>query len=224
LIESALRLLRSIIDTEKGVDSVENIAPTKSNLMSAESSLEFSQKGYELLDKKRNVLIREMMSYVERAEILENRVNDIFESAYDALRKANITIGISMVEDVALAIPQAVDYDIIFKSVMGVEIPHITFEEKEIKPQYSFYRSNTALDLTYEKFNEVKYLIYELAEVENAIFRLAVEVKKTQKRANALESIQIPKFKQIIKNIREVLEEKDREDFFRLKVVKKKKK
>jgi V/A-type H+-transporting ATPase subunit D len=202
---------------------LENIAPTKSNLMSAESSLEFSQKGYELLDKKRNVLIREMMSYVERAEELQNRTNKVFQAAYDALRKANITVGISMVEDVALAISKAVDYEVLFRSVMGVEIPNVSFQKKGIEPQYSFYGSNTALDLTYEKFNEVKYLIYELAEIENAIFRLAVEIKKTQKRANALENIQIPKFRYLIKNIRDVLEEKDREDFFRLKVVKKKK-
>jgi V/A-type H+-transporting ATPase subunit D len=202
---------------------LENIAPTKSNLMSAESSLEFSQKGYELLDKKRNVLIREMMSYVERAEELQNRTNKVFQAAYDALRKANITVGISMVEDVALAISKAVDYEVLFRSVMGVEVPNVSFQRKGMEPQYSFYGSNTALDLTYEKFNEVKYLIYELAEIENAIFRLAVEIKKTQKRANALENIQIPKFRYLIKNIRDVLEEKDREDFFRLKVVKKKK-
>jgi V/A-type H+-transporting ATPase subunit D len=180
---------------------LENIAPTKSNLMSAESSLEFSQKGYELLDKKRNVLIREMMSYVERAEELQNRTNKVFQAAYDALRKANITVGISMVEDVALAISKAVDYEVLFRSVMGVEIPNVSFQKKGIEPQYSFYGSNTALDLTYEKFNEVKYLIYELAEIENAIFRLAVEIKKTQKRANALENIQIPKFRYLIKNI-----------------------
>ena len=164
------------------------------------------------------------MTYLEKAESLQNRVNDIFALAYDALRKANITVGISMVEDIALAIPVANEYTILFKSVMGVEVPHINYEHKDIEPQYSFYRSNSAMDSTYDKFNEVKYLIFELAEVENAVYRLAMEIKKTQKRANALESIQIPKFKAIIKNIRDFLEEKEREDFFRLKVVKKKKK
>jgi V/A-type H+/Na+-transporting ATPase subunit D len=203
---------------------MENMAPTKSNLMSAQNSLEFSQKGFELLDKKRNVLIREMMSYVGRAGELQRRVNETFSAAYDALMKANITIGISTVEDIAMAIPEADEYEPLFKSVMGVEVPHIIYEKKDIEPQYSFYRSNTAMDLAFEKFNDVKYLIYELAEVENAVYKLAMEIKKTQKRANALENIQIPKYKQIVKSIGEVLEEKDREDFFRLKVVKKKKK
>lgn len=202
---------------------MENVAPTKSNLMSAKGSLEFSEKGFELLDKKRNVLIRELMTYVDRAENLQNSMKEVFSAAYDALRKANITIGIANVEDIALAIPKDSDYEIIFKSVMGVEVPHINYNKKVIEPQYSFYTSNSAMDLAFEKFNEVKYLIYELAEVENAIIKLAVEIKKTQKRANALENIQIPKFRAIVKFIGEVLEEKEREDFFRLKVVKNKK-
>lgn len=202
---------------------MENIAPTKSNLMSAQNSLEFSEKGFELLDKKRNVLIREMMSYMGRAEKLQNRINVTFKEAYDALRQANISMGINTVEDIAMSIPEASDYSVLFKSVMGVEVPHVNFEKKDIEPKYSFYRSNTTMDLAFKKFNEVKFLIYELAEVENAVYKLAMEVKKTQKRANALENIQIPKFKEIVKAIGEVLEEKEREDFFRLKVVKKKK-
>lgn len=70
---------------------MENIAPTKSSLMSAKTSLEFSKKGFELLDQKRNVLIREMMSYVSRAEELQNRIDTTFSEAYDELRKANIS-------------------------------------------------------------------------------------------------------------------------------------
>lgn len=202
---------------------MEYIAPTKSNLMAAKSSLEFSLKGYELLDQKRNVLIREMLSYMEEAKRLQEDINSVFSEAYFALQQANVTVGISTVEDIAMAIPEAQEYQVLFKSVMGVEVPHINYETKPIEPKYSFYRSNSAMDLAYEKFNEVKYLIYELTEVENAVYKLAMEVKKTQKRANALKNIQIPKFKFVIKNISEFLEEKDREDLFRLKVLKKKK-
>lgn len=199
------------------------MAPTKSNLMSAQSSLDFSEKGFELLDKKRNVLIREMMSYMGRAEELQKRINVTFNEAYDALMKANITMGISEVDDIAMTVPESDEFEVIYKSVMGVEVPHIIYERKDIKPKYSFYRTNSAMDLAYIKFNEVKYLTYELAEVENAVYKLAMEVKKTQKRANALQNIQIPKYTELVKYIGEVLEEKEREDFFRLKVVKKKK-
>lgn len=203
---------------------MENIAPTKSNLMSAENSLEFSQKGFELLDKKRNVLIREMMSYMNRVKTLQDKINITFEEAYEALRRANISIGINTLEDIAMAIPETNDYEVIYRSVMGVEVPEVKYSIKPIKPAYGIYRSNSAVDEAFHKFNEVKYLIYELAEVENAVYKLAIEVKKTQKRANALQNIQIPKFKEIVKFISNVLDEKEREEFFRLKVVKKKSK
>ena len=201
---------------------MENFAPTKSNLMSAKSSLDFSQKGFELLDKKRNVLIREMMSYVSKAHELQEEVNITFSRAYKALQSANINSGIKNVEDIAMTVEEAKDYDILFKSVMGVEVPKIIFQRKDIEAKYGFYRTSAAIDEAMKEFDHVKYLTYELAEVENAVYRLAMEVKKTQKRANALQNIQIPKFQEIIKFITEVLEEKEREDFFRLKVVKKK--
>ena len=191
-------------------------------LMAAKSSLDFSKKGFELLDKKRNVLIREMMSYVSKAHELQNEVNITFSKAYKALESANINSGITNIEDIAMTVEEAKDYEILFKSVMGVEVPKIIFERKEIEPKYGFYRSSAAIDEAMKEFNNVKYLTYELAEVENAVYRLAMEVKKTQKRANALQNIQIPKFEEIVKFVTEVLEEKEREDFFRLKVVKKK--
>jgi V/A-type H+-transporting ATPase subunit D len=201
---------------------MENFAPTKSTLMAAKSSLEFSKKGFELLDKKRNVLIREMMSYVSKARVLQSAVNTTFSKAYKALESANINSGITNIEDIAMTVEEAKDYEILFKSVMGVEVPKIIFERKEIEPRYGFNRSSASIDEAMKEFNNVKYLTYELAEVENAVYRLAIEVKKTQKRANALQNIQIPKFEEIVKFVTEVLEEKEREDFFRLKVVKKK--
>jgi len=201
---------------------METFAPTKSTLMAAKSSLDFSQKGFELLDKKRNVLIREMMSYVSKARELQEEVNITFTKAYKALEAANINAGITNTQDIAMSVDEAKDYEILFKSVMGVEVPKIIFDLHEIKPKYGFYRTSAAIDEAMKGFNDVKYLTYELAEVENAVYRLAMEVKKTQKRANALQNIQIPKFKEIVKFVTEVLEEKEREDFFRLKVVKKK--
>lgn len=200
---------------------MEEFTPTKANLMTARSSLEFSKKGFELLDKKRNVLIREMMSYLAKAHELQDSINSTFQKAYRALMEANIATGISNVQDISMSVDIAKDYNILFKSVMGVQVPRIIFERKDIEVRYGFYRTSSAVDEAMREFNNVKYLTYELAEVENAVYRLAMEVKKTQKRANALQNIQIPKFEERVKLITEILEEKEREDFFRLKVVKK---
>ncbi|SKA90560.1 V/A-type H+-transporting ATPase subunit D [Caloramator quimbayensis] len=199
-----------------------NVAPTKSNLMSAKATLEFSKKGYELLDQKRNVLIREMMSLIDRAKEIQEKVSVTFKEAYEALMMANLTMGIASVEDIADSTMEDSRFEILFKSVMGVEIPKIKYEENDIQPVYSFYQTNVSIDVAFKKFQEIKYLVMELAEVENSVYKLAVEIKKTQKRANALENIQIPKYTEMVKYIQDALEEKDREDFFRLKVVKKK--
>ena len=201
----------------------ENIAPTKANLMTAQVALDFSKKGYELLDKKRNVLIREMMSFMDRAKVIQQKMQEIFKEAYEALIMANITIGINEVNEVAESIPQATEFTILTQSVMGVEIPQIKYEKRELEPYYSFYHTNTALDVALKEFHRVKYLLYELAEIEDSVYKLATEIKRTQKRTNALKNIQIPKYEAIVKMISEMLEEKEREDFFRLKVLKKKK-
>jgi len=201
----------------------ENIAPTKANLMTAQVALDFSKKGYELLDKKRNVLIREMMSFMDRAKVIQQKMQEIFKEAYEALIMANITIGINEVNEVAESIPQATEFTILTRSVMGVEIPQIKYERRELVPYYSFYHTNTALDVALKEFHRVKYLLYELAEIEDSVYKLATEIKRTQKRTNALKNIQIPKYEALVKMVSEMLEEKEREDFFRLKVLKKKK-
>ncbi|RBP42777.1 V-type ATP synthase subunit D [Garciella nitratireducens] len=199
------------------------ITPTKANLMKSKNSLLFSKKGYDLLDRKRTVLIQELMTLIDSAKIIEKKIEEKFAEGYEALKQASITMGVFNIEEIALAVNQEEDYDIRFKSVMGVEIPEVIYKkEDKIAPQYGFYRSNPSLDAAILKFTEVKYLCYQLAQVETSAYKLSLEIKKTQKRANALDKIQIPRLEKNIKFIEETLEEKEREDFFRLKVVKKK--
>lgn len=195
---------------------------TKTSLIAAQNSLELSEKGFELLDKKRNVLVMTMMSFIEKAEAIQKKVAVVFDDAYKALQTANITMGISNVEQIAESIPEASDFNVLNKSIMGVEIPEIEHGQTELPHSYSFYHTNTALDVAMHNFHEVKMLLYELSEIEDSVYKLAMEVKRTQKRANALQNIQIPKYREMVSKILEVLEEREREDFFRLKVVKKK--
>lgn len=196
------------------------IAPTKSNLIKAKASLELSNKGFELLDKKRNVLVKEMMGLVDSAKCIQGRISTTLEDAYCHLQSVNITTGIKNVEKIALSVPKDEEFEILLKSVMGVDIPTIKYEKKPVTPSYGFHNTNPALDAAAEGFRNVKYMIYKLAEVDNSIFKLAKEIQKIQKRTNALSHIQIPRYKAQVKYIQEALEEKEREDFFRLKRVK----
>ncbi len=196
------------------------MAPTKANLLKAKSLLSFSIKGFELLDKKRNVLIRELMRFMKRAEELQNQISSSFSESYAALQYANITMGSASVAEIGITIPFEESYEVLKHSVMGVELPEIKYQQLMLEAPYGFFRSNPSLDVAVKSFNAVKYLIYELSELETSVFKLAIEIKKTQKRANALDKIQIPKYKALTKQIEEALEEKEREDFFRLKKVK----
>lgn len=194
--------------------------PTKGNLIIARNTLALSRQGYELLDKKRNILVREMMMLVERAKGIQDEILTTFTIAYSALQTANLTMGISEVDQISLGVPEENGVEVRDHSIMGVEIPVVTMEEKPIEPSYGFVRTNIALDVAREKFERVKRLSAEIAEIENAIYRLATNIRRTQKRANALRNIMIPKYEQIVTEISNALEEKDREEFSRLKVIK----
>ena len=105
-------------------------------------------------------------------------------------------------------------------SNVTVELPRIPGQSPPPRPEYGFVRTSSALDDCYLKFYRVKELTRRLAEVETSIYRLAQAIKKTQKRANALQNIVIPGFDETIRFITDALEEKEREEFVRLKVIK----
>ena len=195
-----------------------NIAPTKGNLLSTKKSLALAKTGYELLDRKRNILIREMMGLIDRAESIQQKIDGTYQEAYQSLQKANITLGIC--GELADTVDVEDSLKISYRSVMGVEIPRLRISPSLEPAPFGVHSSNPLLDDAYLKFNQVKVLTAQLAEVENSVYRLAVAVKKTQKRANALKNIVIPRYTDRLKFITEALEEKDREDFSRTKVIK----
>lgn len=196
------------------------MVPTKGNLVIAKNTLALSRTGYGLLDKKRNILVREMMNLIDTAKELQGRIEVTFKNAYSALERANIDIGIETVEKIGLAIDVEDSLDIKFRSVMGVEIPIVVMTEKPLAPDYGMKNTSSSLDEAVARFVEVKNMTKQLAQIETSIYRLADSIKKTQKRANALKNIMIPRYEEETKNIQNALDEKEREEFSRLKVIK----
>lgn len=196
------------------------MAPTKGNLMSAKNTLRLSKQGYEMLDKKRNILIREMMLLIEEAKDVQSGIEKTFAEAYHALERANIMMGTSHVQDIMHSVVIENSINIYNRGVMGVEIPVVHTKDEPLKPRYSFYQTSSALDEACVKFNQVKKFTVRLAEIENAVYRLAMNIKKTQKRANALKNITIPLYEKLTKDIQNALEEKEREEHTRLKMIK----
>ena len=194
--------------------------PTKGNLMLAKNSLALARQGYDLMDKKRNVLLKELMALIDEAKEIQEQIDSTFTKAYACLQRANIEHGISKVQQLAFTVPIEESIRIQTRSIMGTEIPHVKYDEKENNLTYSFSTTSESIDIAREAFREVKDLTIKMSMVENSAYRLASNIKKTQKRANALKNITIPMYTNLVHNINNALEEKEREEFTRLKVIK----
>ena len=194
--------------------------PTKGNLMLAKYSLALAHQGYDLMDKKRNILLKELMSLIDEAKDIQEEIDQTFTKAYACLQRANIEHGISKVRELAFTVPIEDSIRIQTRSIMGTEIPHVKYDAKQNDLTYSFSTTRESIDIAREAFREVKDLTIKLSMVENAAYRLATNIKKTQKRANALKNITIPMYSNLVYTISNALEEKEREEFTRLKVIK----
>ena len=195
---------------------------TKGNLISTQRSLALAKTGYELMDKKRNILIREMMLLVDKVTSVQSEIDKVFSEAYASLIEANLSSGV--IQSIAEAVPEEKGVRVRTKSVMGVEVPIVTLEERrEGAVPYGLSETDSALDIAYSKFAQVKDLCVKLAEIENSVYRLAIAIKKTQRRANSLKNIVIPRQEATVKFIVNTLEEKEREEFSRMKIIKNRK-
>ena len=197
--------------------------PTKGNLIAAKNSLALAKQGYDLMDKKRNILIRELMDLIDEAKDIQEEIDTTFTRAYACLQRANIQHGISKVEELAYTVPIEDSIQIQTRSIMGTEIPLVQHEPVPLTPGYAFLSTSPALDEARMHFEKVKELTVKLSMVENSAYRLASSIRKTQKRANALKNITIPTYQNLVTTIGNALEEKDREEFTRLKVIKRSK-
>lgn len=197
-----------------------NTFPTKGNLILAKNSLKLAKQGYELMDKKRNILMRELMELIDKAKDVQAEIDNTFSSAYLALQQANIEMGINHISEISQTVPEENSIEIKQRSIMGTEIPLVEYDTAPGKPTYAFFQTKLSLDEATKRFNKVKELTIRLSMIENSAYRLATNINKTQKRANALKNITIPNYSSLVNQIQNALEEKEREEFTRLKVIK----
>lgn len=192
---------------------------TKGNLLASKESLRLANLGYELMDRKRIILMQELSKMMDDVKELRDVIDAAYDEAYRALQRANVSYGV--IDRLAQLMPVEEDITIVYRSVMGIDIPKVTLQEADVKIPYALGLSNSRLDEVYLKMRQVKYYTVKLAELDNGMYRLAKAIEKSRKRANALNLIVIPDLKKNIKIISEALEEKEREEFIRMKLVKK---
>ncbi|HEY3345608.1 MAG TPA: V-type ATP synthase subunit D [Anaerolineaceae bacterium] len=197
-----------------------NIPPTRSNLIRIKQDLLFARQGYEILDRKREVLTTELIRVAHDAEVLQQEVWKLLAEAYRALERAQLTMGSEHVEWAALAANKTVDIHLKFRGVMGVPVPQIEARGEPQEMLYSLGDTNAALDEASATFREVLIRIPQLSELTTSVWRLAGELRKTQRRVNALQYIFIPQYEETVIFIVSSLEEREREETFRLKLLK----
>jgi len=204
-------------------ETMEGINPTRMELLKLKDREKLAVKGHSLLKEKRDALIKEFFDILDRVKGARDNVEETLSSAYDNLTAAQVVMGDLAVQKSALSVKESVDVDIDSRSIMGVVVPVMdsTIEKRSLIDRgYSFADTSVRLDEAAKKFEEAIALIMELGEIEKTIYLLAAEIESTKRRVNALEHIMIPKLQNTVKSIEMRLEEMERENFVRLKMIK----
>lgn len=202
--------------------AIMKIHPTRINLIRTNKTLNLAKSGHDVLERKRDVLMRELRRFAYDARKLREELTLALAKPLQSLREANVMMGSETVENVALASSVKAVFVLDHRSIMGVPVPIVKFQkEEDVKPDYGFADTSASLDRVFKDLYNVLGLIAQLAEIEGAVFQIATDVQRTQKRVNALEYVFIPMYTETAKHIELVLEEKEREEFVRMKTAKK---
>lgn len=201
---------------------LEGVKPTRMELLEIRKKLTLAEKGYKLLEEKRDALVERFFSIIDKRNELSEKLDSLYEDAYQSLIQAEMILGENRVEQISHQAVLEGNLGFTTDNIMGVKIPKIDTEEFTIpsKPGYGFTETTAKLDDAHQQFTHILKLLIELADLEGGIKSLAIEIEKTKRRVNVLENTLIPKLKSTRKYIEMQLEEREREDFFRRKRIK----
>lgn len=198
-----------------------NIAPTKSNYLALTRQLAFAEEGFELLEQKRQILVYELMSRLGRARDVERRMARALLPAFESLRDSTLDSGAHGLDAAAATIDLRHDLRITEQYVMGIALPKVSIRtDTSARAHFGVSGTSANTDQTVTLFTRLLPLLAELAELENSVMRLARELRKTQRRCNALSRVFIPEHSHTIDYISANLEEREREAFIILRMIK----
>lgn len=198
-----------------------NVAPTKSNFLTLTRQLAFAEEGFELLEQKRQILVYELMSRLGRARDVERRMAEALTPAFAALRETLLDSGAAAIDSANATVYFDHKLKLNEQYVMGIALPKIMLQvDQAPKTHFGTAATTGHADSTMQLFVQLLPLLAELAELENSVMRLARELRKTQRRCNALSRVFIPEHNKTIEYISANLEEREREAFIILRMIK----
>ncbi|KXA89147.1 ATP synthase subunit D [candidate division MSBL1 archaeon SCGC-AAA259A05] len=205
--------------------SVENVQPTRGELLKLKRRTKLAERGHELLREKRDALVTEFFDNIDLLRARREKTSKRLEEAFKNLIEAKVVLGTSKLKEAACAATRDLEIDVGSRNIMGVNVPVVETEEIERKNTergYSIHQTSAKLDEAANKFERALKAIFELTESVETVRLLAREIEKTKRRVNSLEHVLIPRLKENRDYIEMRLEEQEREDYFRLKRVKQK--
>jgi V/A-type H+-transporting ATPase subunit D len=195
-----------------------NIAPTKSNLLDLRQRVLFLDQGYQLLERKREMLTRLVYAKLKEYQQLKQDARDSLKTAYEHLSITQMRMGTRRLRQLALGLPPIFKVKILPRRNMGVQYPSVELSRQPMQP-VGLLATDVMFDETRKSFADMAEQMARLAEVESALWRLLEEQRKTQKRVNALKYNIIPRFRRTIKFVETSLEEEERNALFQLKLL-----
>ena len=204
-------------------DILQNVKPTRMELLKLKKRVKLADKGHKLLKEKRDALISEFMLVIKEYREARKNAEEKLKVAFYNLLIAEVLLGSRDIEQISGITLRDIELNFMIKNIMGVSVPIMKIENlvRRVNERgYGFLGTNAKLDDAAKSFEESTLLIVKLAEVEESVRRIAEEVEKTKRRVNALEYIVIPRLKATIKHIEMRMEEIERESFLRLKKIK----
>ena len=197
------------------------VLPTKIELIRIKRSLKVAKMVHKILDDKREVLLKRIDEMIEEASKAREDIWTPLETIYVAIFDAYLSVGTGTLESIALLTPSGIEVDVNVKRVVDIKVPTLQVSTQNLESiSYGFADTNVAIDKAAKLIKNVLPGICKAAEFENAIFTLAKELERTQRLINALEYVIMPQYDSAIKFITATLEEREREEFVRLKKVK----
>lgn len=195
------------------------------NLLQRKQQAKIATQGVDLLKRKRDALVADFFNIVRQALTAREQLTKISEEAYVMLALAKAWEGREALEAAAMADRREVHVDIEVRNVWGTKIPEVAVKEvRRTLLERGHNPTSTSLRTveSASNFEDVLHAILEVAATEIKLRRIGEEIKKTTRRVNALEQVVIPRLIGEIRFITAVLEQRAREDVFRLKRIKQK--
>jgi len=205
---------------------MEEVRPTRAELLERRAQIGLAQQGMDLLKQKRDALLIEFMSVMDETLRLSGSLQKTVSEAQYSLAVAKAVDGNVALRSAGMATKGEIVVDMAGTKIMGVSVPVVTKGESPIRSSftrgYSVTGVSSRVDEAADKFERILDVIIEYAGIETRLKRLGEEINKTNRRVNALEQVTIPSLREQVTYIRQTLDERAREDLFRLKKVKKK--